>query len=308
MVYKVLLFYKYCEIANAEVVANMQRELALRLRLVGRILIADEGMNGTLCGDEESCEAYQSYMKEDALFFDMNFKQSISDFLCFKKLQVKVKNEIVFTDADKKEFCYTKSLPKITPDELHEEMTLNKNLVLFDMRNNYESRIGRFVGAICPDIQTTRELESYLLLHRDFFEGKDVVMYCTGGVRCERTSVMVNALTKVNQLRHLENGIHAYVEKYPDGYFRGRNYVFDDRVSLKINQDVLAHCDLCDVSCDLYNNCLNAICNKHHICCDSCLEEFKGCCSQACIDLTDKKIVPLRPPLPSRIQRESSHD
>lgn len=308
MSYQVLLFYKYCEIKAPDLLVNLQRQVAEGLGLVGRILIADEGINGTLCGNYESCKAYENYMQEDELFKDMNFKRSISDFPCFKKLQVKLKSEIVITHADKKEYCYTKSLPKISPSELHREIAENKDLVLFDMRNKYESRIGRFIGAICPQIQTTRELEVYLREHQDMFKDKDVVMYCTGGVRCERTSVMVNRLTKVKRLRHLENGIHAYVEEFPDGYFRGRNYVFDDRISIKINQDILTTCDLCFSSCDLYNNCLNAICNQHYICCDSCLDRFKGCCSQECILLTEKKVVPLRPPLPSRVKREITHD
>jgi UPF0176 protein len=304
MSYQVLLFYKYCDIVDTQLLLSLQSDVATSLGLVGRILIADEGINGTLCGSYDACKQYEDHMKSNPLFVDMNFKKSTSDFICFKKLQVKVKNEIVITRGSKKTFCYAKSLPRITPDALHEELSTRKDLVLFDMRNKYESRIGRFVGAICPQIQTTRELEVYLDQHQDLFVDKDVVMYCTGGVRCERTSVMVNLLTKVKRLRHLENGIHAYVEKYPDGFFRGRNYVFDDRISIKINDDVLTFCDLCMQSCDLYNNCLNAICNKHYICCDACLFQYNGSCSKECIELTHKKIVPLRPPLPSRMKRE----
>lgn len=301
MAYQVLLFYKYCDIQNVAAIIEAQEKIATELSLFGRILIADEGINGTLCGSLVACQKYEAAMAEDKLFFDMNFKRSSSAFLCFKKLEVKMKDEIVILRKDKNKYSYKKSAEKITADGLHEEIQTNKELVLFDMRNQYESRIGRFVGAVCPPIQTTRELERYLEENKELFAEKDVVMYCTGGVRCERASVIVRALTRAKRLRHLENGIHAYAEKYPDGFFRGKNYVFDDRVALPVTADVLAHCDLCQLPSDLYNNCLNAICNKHHIACDRCFVVYKGCCSAQCIELTEKKEVPLRPSLPSRI-------
>ena len=130
--------------------------------------------------------------------------------------------------------------------------------------------MGRFDKAFCPDADTFREELPIVIEHLKGQEDKKIIMYCTGGVRCERISVLCKKYTKAQEIKHLKNGIHAYVEKYPDGYFRGSNYVFDDRISIRINEDILSNCDLCDISSDKYNNCLNAICNKHYICCDSC--------------------------------------
>ena len=126
-------------------------------------------------------------------------------------------------------------------------------------------------------------------------------MYCTGGVRCEKTSVVLNELSNAKTICHLNGGICKYIEKYPDGHFRGSNYVFDDRINVKVNNDIISSCDICNKFCDIYNNCLNALCNKHYISCDECLKNTNGCCSSKCIELIEKKIVPKRPPLKNRL-------
>jgi predicted sulfurtransferase len=97
------------------------------------------------------------------------------------------------------------------------------------------------------------------------------------------------------EVYQIEGGIHRYVEQYPDGFFRGKNYVFDDRIALRVNDDVLSNCSLCTVSCDDYLNCRNALCNKHFICCAGCNAQYSGCCGQKCLDLMTSKGVAERP-------------
>jgi UPF0176 protein len=305
MSYKVLLFYKYLDLSNLENELKIQKEVLNSLDLKGRVLIAAEGINGTVCGTFENCNRYIEFMRSIEKFNDIDFKESFSDFICFSKLSVKIRNEIVALGEGSAEITFKDSQEKISPQEFHKILEEQKNgkkkdLVVFDARNKYESRIGKFLNALTPDIQTSKEFDEYFEKNKDFFEGKDVIMYCTGGVRCERISGILSKKSVAKKIRHINGGIHRYIEKYPEGFFRGRNYVFDDRISQKVNDDVLANCDICEVKCDLYNNCLNAFCNKHYISCDDCLRKFNGNCSIECKIKTENEKVPLRSILPSR--------
>lgn len=305
MNFEVLLFYQYCHIADPTLVSLWQQSLAKRLGLLGRILIADEGINGTLSGTHEACKQYIQETKQYTPFCQMNFKKSRSSFIPFESIHVKIKNEIVVLREDKNKIPFSNSAEKLCPQSFHnflEKKYSNRenNIIIFDTRNAYESRIGRFSQAICPQIQNSRQFRQYFQENSTIFDNKVVLMYCTGGVRCERISALLADCTKPQKIYHLENGIHAYCEEFSDGYFHGRNYVFDDRVSVKITDDILTQCDICKAPCDLYNNCLNAICNKQYIACDRCLKEWNSCCSQKCVNLTKINAVPKRPHIKSR--------
>ena len=108
---------------------------------------------------------------------------------------------------------------------------------------------------------------------------------CTGGIRCERASAYVNKKGVAKKVYQIEGGIHRYIEKFPDGHFRGSNYVFDGRVSHKVNEDILSNCDMCNAPCDYYTNCINARCNKQFLGCPECIIKAQECCSKACSDL-----------------------
>ena len=120
-------------------------------------------------------------------------------------------------------------------------------------------------------------------------------MYCTGGIRCERASAYLNLKGVAKQVYQIEGGIQRYIEQYPDGYFRGKNYVFDGRVTVKVNADILSTCELCSTTCDEYRNCLNASCNKHFICCQSCSIKYGNACSIQCQELLATGAVKPRP-------------
>ncbi len=299
--YQVLLFYKYYNVHDCKLLILWQKELCIKLNLVGRIIISEEGINGTLCGTIEQCNQYENNIQNYQPLTDMNIKKSKSNFICFDTLKIKYKKEIVILREDKNEISIYDSAPKITSEELHTLLEKKENIILFDTRNAYESRIGKFQGAICPNINTSRDFKEYFKKNNDIFKNKKIIMYCTGGVRCERISALCKKYVDAKELYHLKNGICDYVDKYPLGHFRGRNYVFDDRISIKINDTVLTNCDLCNISCDLYNNCLNAECNKQYICCDDCYKNKNMCCSDNCLLLVSQKKVKLRPALKSRI-------
>ncbi len=236
-------------------------------------------------------------MKAHPAFFDIDFKTSESSFMCFAKLHVKARENILNLGVT----CSSPSGEYITPAELHTLLNNPPNdLVLLDARNAYESYVGKFEGAIAPQVNNFRDFPQYLENNQELFKDKDVIMYCTGGIRCEKSSALLVSLSCAKRVRQIHGGIHRYVEQFPNGFFKGRNYVFDDRVSMKINDHVLASCTSCKNKSDLYNNCLNALCNKHYVCCDACFAKSYGCCSSECFTQVQAKSVPVRPPLISR--------
>jgi predicted sulfurtransferase len=155
--------------------------------------------------------------------------------------------------------------------------------------------IGTFQGALTPPLKHFRELPDYIDQNVEQFKDKEVLMFCTAGVRCERASAYLKSKGVAQQVYQLEGGIHRYVEEYPDGFFRGKNYVFDGRLALQVTEDVIGSCALCAIACDDYNNCLNAECNKHFICCDTCIVAYNYTCSTQCFNLVAEQKVHLRP-------------
>ena len=185
---------------------------------------------------------------------------------CFPKMEIKVKKEVVHLGIDPEALTINSGGDHLNPDQVH-ELLKNKpeDLVILDARNDYEWRIGKFENAITPEIKNFRELPEFIDENIDTFKDKQVLMYCTGGIRCERATAYLNEKNVAKKVLQIEGGIVRYCEKYPDGFFRGKNYVFDRRVAVKINDDILTHCDLCNATCDEYTNCINAECNEHYI-------------------------------------------
>jgi len=291
-----VLFYKYVDIQYPHQILKWQKATATDLGLKGRIILAHEGINGILSGSKESIDQYIQCMNEHELFGGIDFKISTGSSGYHPRLRIVVKDEIVFLGIDPKKITADMGGKHLTPEQTH-DLIENKpeNLVLLDARNNYESKIGTFTGAITPDIKNFRDLPEYLDKNIDQFKDKKVVMFCTGGIRCERASAYLKEKGVAQDVYQIEGGIERYIEKYPDGYFRGKNYVFDGRISVKVNDDILGTCYICNTSCDDYNNCMNASCNRHFIGCAPCIEAYKGTCSQKCMELVEQKLVPIRP-------------
>jgi predicted sulfurtransferase len=295
----IIIFYKYVHIEYPKQVLKWQKKICQELGLKGRTFLAHEGINATLGGTTDNIERYKKIMDEHTLFAGIDYKESSGNADCFPRLYVVVRNEIVHLGIAPDKLTVQHSGVRLKPEQVHKLIESKPdNLVILDMRNNYEWRIGKFEGAITPPIENFRELPGYIDTHLDDFKDKQVLAYCTSGIRCERATAYLNQKQVAQKVYHIEGGIQRYVEQYPDGYFRGKNYVFDDRIAVKINDDILSTCDLCPAACNDYANCLNAECNAHYIACGNCLNTYANCCSQRCTDLIASQQVKRRPDRP----------
>ena len=293
---KIILFYKYIEIAYPKQVMKWQQQICQELQLKGRILISHEGINGTLGGSAENLDQYKDLMSAHELFGNIDFKEGEGGPECFPRLSVKVRNEAVSLGIPYDQLTPRNTGQHLTPQETHELIAASpQDLVILDARNNYEWEIGKFENAITPNIENFRDLPTYLDQNLDQFANKQVLMYCTGGIRCERATAYLNEKNVAKKVYQMDGGIHRYAEQYPDGFFRGKNYVFDSRISVRINDDVLGSCAICTQPCDEYYNCLNAMCNKHFISCTPCIEKLNKTCSEQCQMLLAENKVNMRP-------------
>ena len=166
--------------------------------------------------------------------------------------------------------------------------------VFINTRNNYEWRVGTFENAVKPDINYFRELPDYIDTNLDQFKDKQVVMFCTAGVRCERATAYLKKKNVAKEVLHIRGGIQRYIEEYPQGFFRGKNYVFDGRITHAVTNDILANCEHCKKPYDDYSNCINAECNKQIIVCPDCMATYHNTCSQKCLDLVRAAQVNVR--------------
>ena len=163
-----------------------------------------------------------------------------------------------------------------------------------DGRNAYEAKIGTFKDAVVPPIETFREFPAYIDQNLDQFKDKEVLMFCTGGIRCERASAYLSTKGVAKQVYQIKGGIHRYIEEFPDGYFRGKNYVFDARIAMKANNDVIGSCEVCAAPSDEITNCVNAQCNKQFVGCASCLAQLGNTCNIECSQLVEAQAVRIR--------------
>lgn len=295
---KLTLFYKYVHIQYPKQILKWQTKICQDLGLKGRIILAHEGINGTVAGIPEHVDMYIKLMLEHPLFGGIDFKNTIGNEPFFPRLRIVIKNEIVHLGINPESLTTEQGGKHLTPHQTHELLKENpQDLVILDTRNDYEYRIGTFKNAILPDIKHFREFPDYIEKNLESFKNKQVLMFCTGGVRCERATAVLNVKGVAKEVYQIEGGIQRYTEQFPDGYFRGKNYVFDNRIAVRVNDDILSTCDLCPTPCDDYNNCLNASCNKHHISCQTCRQTYKGTCSKECMELIEQGKVKKRPPL-----------
>lgn len=292
----ILLYYKYVEIQYPHEIQKWQKKLCSDLGLTGRILLAHEGINGTVGGSDEATEAYIKAMNEHPLFGSIDFKRAPGGAEAFPRMKISVKNEIVHLGIDPKKLTANQGSTHLTPQQTHDLLSNPpENLVVLDGRNNYEAAVGKFKNAITPDIRYFRQFPKYIDENVDQFKDKTVLMYCTGGIRCERASAYLEQKGVAQKIYQLEGGIHRYIEQFPDGHFRGKNYVFDNRITVTVNDDILSKCLNCPTPAAEYFNCINALCNKHFTSCNSCIEALHKTCSPKCHALISSSSTPQRP-------------
>ena len=234
-------------------------------------------------------------MNNHSLFSGMDIKDAPGDETYFPRMRIVVKNTIVNLGVDPKVLTVKNTGKHLTPTETHELLNSKpEDLVIIDTRNDYEARIGTIPGSMIPDKRYFREFPEYIDKHLDELKDKQVLMFCSGGIRCERASAYVKEKGISKEVYQIEGGIHRYIEKYPDGHFKGTYYVFDGRVGVKVSDDILTNCDLCSAPCDFYVNCMNGRCNKQFIGCPECITTYQECCSSKCQELVTTEQVPLR--------------
>jgi UPF0176 protein len=287
--YNVLLFYKFVEIANPDQEVLAQKELCSALGITGRVLINEQGINGTVAGTKQAIDKYAQAMKDHELFKDTDFKETTSAVEPFPKLKVKYRKEIITSGAP--EQCNLANRGKhITCDEFHQWLEAGEDMVILDLRNDYEYEVGRFRGAIKPPMKYFRDVKDYMEFF-DQFKDKKIVMYCTGGIRCEPASAMfIEHGFKKDNIYQLLGGIVKYAEKYAnDGHYQGSCFVFDERMIVPVNTTssrvVTGRCMLCKCVTEEFRNCANKYCNRLFLGCDGCAIELKNTCSKDCVEV-----------------------
>ncbi len=287
--YQVLLYYCYTKIQDPEEFRIQHHEFCLDLDLRGRIIVSGEGLNGTISGTPEACQEYMAEVKADPRFKDLEFKIEEVPEIAFKKLNVRLKREIVHSelyevDPTKKTGEY------IEPKEFYELLESDDDYVLLDVRSNYEHKLGKFKNAITLDIDNFRDFKDHIKDLEDL-KGKKVVTYCTGGIKCEKASAYLLEKGFENVFQ-LHGGIINYGKETDGSGFEGKCYVFDRRVATDINTkdpSVISTCHICESVSDRMVNCANPNCNNHLVICDSCGEEYQGACSKVCMEHPDKR-------------------
>lgn len=283
--YRILLYYKYVHIANPEQFTAEHLQFCRDLGLKGRILIAAEGINGTVSGTTAQTDAYMQAMHADDRFADTVFKSDEANGHAFKRISVRLKKELVNFQLDRDIDPNEISGKRLSPKEFYEHLQRD-DVVVIDGRNDYEYEIGHFKGAIKPEVRTFREFPDWVRQNLTAYKDKKVIMYCTGGIRCEKLSgfFLQEGFSDVSQL---DGGIVTYGQdpEVQGQLFDGKCYVFDERISVPINQkevNIVGKCYHCGKPEDRYVNCANPECHLQHICCPECEVIHKRSCSDAC--------------------------
>ncbi|MEL7268454.1 MAG: rhodanese-related sulfurtransferase [Bacteroidota bacterium] len=279
-------FYQYAHIGNPLIFRNHVFIQWNEINVLGRIYVAKEGINAQLSVPARNFEAFKTHL--DSITFLHGVRLNIAveqDNKSFLKLKVKVRDKIVADGLNDETFDVTNKGVHVDAEQFN-TLIEDPDTVLVDMRNHYESEIGHFKNAITPDVDTFRD--SLDTIERDLAEHKEdkkLVMYCTGGIRCEKASAYYKHKGFKN-VYQLEGGIIEYTRQVKnqqlENKFLGKNFVFDHRRSERISEDVIAHCHQCGAPCDTHVNCANEACHLLFIQCDKCAEKMDNCCSAEC--------------------------
>lgn len=281
---EILLYYIYTEITDPQAELIWQKNLCEKLKLTGRIIISNEGLNGTVAGTKENTQAYIDACLSYPLLKDMKFKRSEGIENSFPKLSIKVRNEIVSGKLKEDEVYPVKSTGKrVTPEELHAWFQNNEEFEIIDMRNSYEFELGHFKNSIDPGMRRFEDLPEKMPVLNPL-KNKKILTVCTGGVRCEKASgyLLKKGFEKVYQL---DGGIVSYMEKYPGQDFEGSLFVFDRRKTMHFNgknHTPISECLYCKQKSERFTNCKNSMCNAKMIACENCVEKGRKRLCNAC--------------------------
>ena len=286
-----LSFYKYFKLGNPKVFRDHLFVTWSKLDVLGRIYIANEGINAQLSVPKENINEFEETLQDIIPFNNIRLNYALEHYnKSFLKLTIKIRKKIVADGLDDRTFDVT-NIGKHLDAENFNKMLNDSNTVCIDMRNHYESEIGFFKGAIKPNVDTFRE--SLEIIDNELEKNgseKNYLMYWTGGIRCEKASAYLKhkGLKNVYQL---EGGIIEYSrqvkEKKLKNNFLGKNFVFDERRGERISDDVVSNCHQCGEPCDTHVNCSNEACHLLFIQCEKCRQRMNSCCSDECVNIIE---------------------
>ncbi|MGB1103102.1 MAG: rhodanese-related sulfurtransferase [Crocinitomicaceae bacterium] len=283
-------FYQYHHIKNPQLFRDCLFIHWDQLDVLGRIYVANEGINAQLSVPGKRFNEFKEHL--DSISFLNGIRLNVAveqDNKSFLKLKIKVRKKIVADGLNDETFDVTDIGVHLKAKEFN-EIIEDENTILIDMRNHYESEIGHFKNAQTPDVDTFRDslpiISESIAGHE---EDKNIVMYCTGGIRCEKASAYFKHQGFKNVFQ-LEGGIINYARQVEDegleNKFRGKNFVFDHRKSERISDEIISKCHQCGELCDTHVNCANEACHLLFIQCPSCAEKMNNCCSHDCVAIT----------------------
>lgn len=282
-------FYKYARIEHPD---DWRNELYLsldKLGVLGRIYVANEGINAQISVPDENLQAFIDFLYSYPFLNGIRLNYAIDDDgKSFSKLKILVRTKIVADGLNDDTFDSSDCGVHLNAQEFN-ELTDKEDTILVDMRNHYESEIGHFENAITPDVDTFREQLPLVVDMLKEEKSKNVVMYCTGGIRCEKASAWLkhNGFKNVFQLN---GGIIEYARQIQEhglkNKFKGKNFVFDRRLGEKISHEIIAKCHQCGEPADTHTNCKNEGCHLLFIQCEKCAAKYNGCCCEECMKVS----------------------
>jgi len=281
-------FYKYFSLLNTQIFRDSLYRQFMKLGVFGRVYIAKEGINAQISVLANHYNTFKqvlfkAHTKLDKIRLNIALEDNGKSFWV---LRMKVRQRIIADGIDDKDFDSTNVGHYLQADQVN-KMIDNPDTLFVDMRNHYEYEVGHFKNAIEVPSNTFREQLPMVVHMLQNYKQKNIVIYCTGGIRCEKASAYMR-YNGFKNVYHVEGGIIHYVNKVKEHNlalkFIGKNFVFDERMGERISNDVIAHCHQCNVSYDTHTNCKNNGCNLLFIQCQNCMQKFTGCCSQICQD------------------------
>lgn len=277
-------FYKYITIEDPSIFRNNLFLLLNKLEIFGRIYVSNEGINAQISVPEKNWGILYIKLETIRELKKISIKKALQEGKSFYKLTIKVRNELVAYGLSSKSYNM-KHVGKHLDAVEYNNAIENPKTTVVDMRNYYESEIGRFENAIIPNVETSKELLPEV---KKILKGKEkdqILLYCTGGIRCEKASAYLieSGFKNVSQL---SGGIIQYThdikEKDLESKFKGKNFVFDQRLGERVTDDIISNCHICGDVCDEHTDCKNDACHILFIQCLNCSEKYQGCCSTEC--------------------------
>ncbi len=282
MRYLVVAFYQFVEIADPHAEVKRQKEYLLDKDVSGRIYLSEEGINAQMSGAEPDALAYIEWMKSDPRFADVHFKVQEHQENAFPRMTVKYREQLVALD---RKVDLEMGGEHVSPDQWKKMLEEEEDLLLLDVRNQYEYEVGHFKGAIAPGCDTFRTYSDAIRKLKEKVDPSQtkVMMYCTGGIRCELYSAVMKE-EGFDHVYQLDGGVINYSEKEGGKHWDGKLFVFDDRLTVPVGDEcaTISRCHHCGEETDHYVNCANMDCNELFLCCQGCMEPQLGCCQESC--------------------------